>query len=89
MLRALGQFDEDELWSDTIGGLFEGFPDSEIEHRGVIIWSTPWDIRGWEISPGFWEKWRWTLNGCEDIIEATNHWRSIRGEFPLVDEMSY
>lgn len=89
MLRALGQFDEDELWSDTIGGLFEGFPDSEIEHRGVIIWSTPWDIRGWEISPGFWEKWGWTLNGCEDIIEATNHWRRIRGETPLVDEMIY
>lgn len=35
LLMNLGQFDEDQMWSDTIGGLFEGYPYSEIE---------PWNI---------------------------------------------
>ncbi|EED12139.1 conserved hypothetical protein [Talaromyces stipitatus ATCC 10500] len=84
LILALGTFDEDELWSDTIGGLFEGFPQSEIEHRGVIVWSPPWDVSGWEITEGFWNKWKWLLTGCEDMLVATNYWRAKRGEYPLV-----
>ncbi|KAH8660579.1 hypothetical protein BX600DRAFT_467889 [Xylariales sp. PMI_506] len=84
LLRAIGFFNEDELWSDTIGGLFEGFPGSESQKRGVIVWSPPWDVNGWEISEGFWRKWRWTFEGCEDILEVTNRWRRERGEDPLV-----
>lgn len=80
ILRALGKFDEDELWSDSIGGLFEGFPASELEQRGVIAWSPPWDARGWEISEGFWQKWGWSLKGCDEVLAATNYWRGIRGE---------
>ncbi|KAJ3540351.1 hypothetical protein NM208_g5099 [Fusarium decemcellulare] len=53
VLLALGHFDEDALWSDVMGGLFEGFPESEVEHRGVIAWSPPWDPSGWELSEGF------------------------------------
>lgn len=54
VLLALGTFDEeDELWTDTIGGLFEGFPDDEIERCGIIAWSPPWDLSGWEMSEGF------------------------------------
>ncbi|TAQ88727.1 hypothetical protein B7494_g2944 [Chlorociboria aeruginascens] len=49
LILAVGTFDEDELWSDTIGGLFEGFPASEVEYRGVVIWDPPWDVKGWEI----------------------------------------
>ncbi|KAF4952233.1 hypothetical protein FSARC_12698 [Fusarium sarcochroum] len=52
ILLALGHFDEDALWSDVMGGLFEGFPESEVEHRGVIAWDPPWDASGWELSEG-------------------------------------
>jgi hypothetical protein len=83
VIRAIGTFDEDELWSDTIGGLFEGFPHSEVEQRGVIAWSPSWHVSGWELSEGFWQKWSWSFQGCEDILEATNHWRNLRGEAPL------
>lgn len=87
ILRAIGQFDEDELWSDTIGGLFEGFPHSEVEQRGIVAWSPPWDISGWEMSEGFLRKWGWTLRGCKGAMEATNKWRQMRGEDPLVYEV--
>ena len=83
-LLAVGSFDEDELWADTIGGLFDGFPHSEIERRGVIAWWPPWDIAGWEVSEGFWRKWKWSLKGCKDVLDATNKWRAKRGEEPLV-----
>jgi hypothetical protein len=59
VLLALGRFDEDALWADTIGGLFDGFPDAEIERRGVICWASPWDFSGWEISEGVWRSWLW------------------------------
>lgn len=84
LILAVGTFDEDELWSDTVGGLFEGFPASESERRGVIAWSPPWHVRGWEMSEGFLRKWGWSMVGCEDVLEATNKWRNQRGEEPLV-----
>ena len=83
LICASGKFDEDELWSDSVGGLFEGFPASDIEHRGAIMWSTPWHVSGWELSEGFCRKWSWALEGCEDLLEATNRWRTQRGEEPL------
>lgn len=87
VLLALGHFDEDALWSDIMGGLFEGFPQSEIEHRGVIAWSPPWDASGWELSPGFVRRWGWCLRGCEDILAITNQWRLKRGDEPIIYEL--
>ncbi|CRG86412.1 hypothetical protein PISL3812_03418 [Talaromyces islandicus] len=86
LIRAAGTFDEDELWADCIGGLFEGFPDDEIERRGVIAWSPPWDISGWEMSEGFVRKWGWLLEGLPGPLEATNRWRMERGEEPFVGD---
>ncbi|PKX96323.1 uncharacterized protein P174DRAFT_448139 [Aspergillus novofumigatus IBT 16806] len=87
---AAGSFDEDELWADCIGGLYEGFPDAEhvdgdagVERRGVIVWSPPWDIRGWEMTKGFLEKWGWLLGDLPGAMEGTNRWRRERGEEPL------
>ncbi|OIW23230.1 hypothetical protein CONLIGDRAFT_141662 [Coniochaeta ligniaria NRRL 30616] len=57
LIRGAGTFDEDDLWADCVGGLYEGFPDDEVERRGIIAWSPPWDITGWEMSEGFWRKW--------------------------------
>jgi hypothetical protein len=87
LILASGKFDEDDLWLDTIGGLFEGLPDSHVEQHGVIAWSPPWHFSGWEITEGFLRKWGWTLKGCQDIIDTTNHWRRQRGEEPLVVEL--
>jgi hypothetical protein len=87
LLLAIGTFDEVALWSDTIGGLFEGFPDSEVEHRGIIAWSPPWHFSGYEVTEGFLRRWGWSFKGCEDALETTNIWRSKRGEEPLVLEV--
>jgi hypothetical protein len=84
ILLKLGTFDEDELWSDVIGGVFEGFPDSEIENRGLIAWYPPWHVSGWEMSAGFWRKWGCIFKCCDDALEATNSWRAARGEEPLL-----
>ena len=62
-------------------------PPSEIERRGVIVWSPPWDVRGWEVTEGFWNKWGFLMKGCDDVLEATNYWRGQRGEEPLVFEL--
>ena len=83
LIQAIGTFDEDELWDDCIGGLFEGFPDNEIERRGIVAWSPPWDITGWEMSEGFVRKWGWLFEGLSEVLEATNRWRGQRGDVPL------
>lgn len=84
LIRALGTFDEDDLWADCIGGLFEGFPDDEVGRRGIIAWSPPWDVAGWEMSEGFLRKWGWLFaHACPDFLSATNRWRRDRGEEPL------
>ncbi|KAJ0420963.1 hypothetical protein BJY00DRAFT_312631 [Aspergillus carlsbadensis] len=87
LIRATGTFDEDELWEDCIGGLYEGFPDDEIQRRGLIAWSPPWDVSGWEMSEGFVRKWGWLVRGVPGMLEATNRWRSGRGEGALVFEV--
>jgi hypothetical protein len=86
LIRAAGTFDEDELWADCIGGLYEGFPDDEIERRGIIAWSPPWDITGWEMSEGFLRKWGWLFKGLPGALEATNRWRMEKGEEPFVHD---
>ncbi|KAG5664891.1 hypothetical protein KAF25_008625 [Fusarium avenaceum] len=85
LIRAAGTFDEDELWDDCIGGLYEGYPDDEMERRGMIAWSPPWDISGWEMSEGFVRKWGWLFKGLPGPLEATNRWRIGRGEEPFED----
>ncbi|KAJ5650433.1 uncharacterized protein N7484_004156 [Penicillium longicatenatum] len=86
LIQAAGTFDEDELWADCIGGLYEGYPDDEIKRRGIIAWSPPWDITGWEMSEGFLRKWGWLFQGLPGALEATNRWRMQRCEEPLVHE---
>ena len=83
LIQAAGTFDEDDLWSDCVGGLFEGYPDDEIERRGIIAWSPPWDISGWEMTEGFMRKWGWVVRGIPGALEATNRWRRERGQHPL------
>lgn len=84
LILAAGTFDEDDLWADCIGGLYEGFPDDEVQRRGMVAWSPPWDISGWEMSEGFVRKWGWLAKGLPGMLEATNRWRMERGEELLV-----
>jgi hypothetical protein len=86
LITAQGSFDEDELWRDCIGGLYEGFPDDEICRRGIIAWNPPWDIAGWEVSEGFLSKWPWLVRGIPGLLEATNRWRRERREEALMME---
>jgi hypothetical protein len=86
LIRAAGTFDEDDLFADCSGGLYEGFPDDEVERRGIIAWSPPWDISGWEMSEGFLRKWGWLFKGLPGPLEATNRWRMERCEEPFVYE---
>ncbi|GKT92669.1 hypothetical protein CT0861_06176 [Colletotrichum tofieldiae] len=68
---------EDELWVDLVetGGGLEG--------TGLIVWGEPWDARNWEATVPFLRKWGWIIQGCNDLLEATNFWRRKRGERPL------
>ncbi|KAL2817980.1 hypothetical protein BDW59DRAFT_165686 [Aspergillus cavernicola] len=86
LIQGVGAFEEDELWAECIGGLFEGFPDDEIKRPGIVAWSPPWDIAGWEISEGFVRKWGWLFRGLEGPLGPTNRWRRERGEEPIVYE---
>ncbi len=85
LIRYIGAFDPDDLCTDLVGGLFDGYDD--VEKRGLIIWSDPWRIESLEISEGFARKWSFLLRGCRRMMEATNHWREMRGEDRLVVEI--
>ncbi|KAK5991097.1 hypothetical protein PT974_09375 [Cladobotryum mycophilum] len=54
---------------------------------GIVSWSDPWDISGWEVTDRFVAKWGFLLQGCPDVVAAANNWRDLRGEEPLVVEL--
>lgn len=87
LIRAAGTFDSYDMRHDLLAGLWKGFSGSDSERKGLIAWSTPWEISGWEVSEGFWKKWGWSLKGCEGVLEATNRWRALRGEEPMLVEI--
>ncbi|GAP83914.1 hypothetical protein SAMD00023353_0503340 [Rosellinia necatrix] len=76
---------EDDFCGDTMGGLFEGFND--IELNGMLLWGEPSSETGWEVTPGFAKRWGFLLRGCDALIEATNRYREARGEDRLVIEI--
>jgi hypothetical protein len=82
LIREQGKYDEDELCEDVCGGLYEGYDDCEA--RGLLVWSSPWEVGSWEISVGFAERWGWLLAGCDEMWRATDRWREGRGEEALV-----
>jgi hypothetical protein len=54
---------------------------------GILSWSDPWEISGWEVTEKFVTRWAFLLQGCPDVIESANKWRALRGEDPLVVEI--
>lgn len=56
--------------------------------NGLIIWGEPHDMQSWEATPGFLAKWSWAVEGCEDLVEISNRWRTRRGAEPMGLSMS-
>ncbi|XRM40676.1 hypothetical protein ABZX51_003988 [Aspergillus tubingensis] len=67
--------DEEQLWADLVewGG-------NGTEGAGLIVWGEPSDPRNWEATVPFLRRWGWLLQGCSEILEATNYWPQLRGE---------
>ena len=65
-----------------------GDDDDGLEAR-LIVWKDPWDPSGWEVTEGFLRKWGFLLQGDgeDDMERATNRWRALRGEDPIVWEL--
>jgi Domain of unknown function (DUF3425) len=84
-IRLAGTFDEHDLCTDLVGGLYEGFNDCE--NKGMLVWSDPWHSSGWEVTEGFLAKWGFLVKGSPDVLRSTNEWRAVRGEEPLVWEL--
>lgn len=57
--------------------------DVSSRRNGLIVWGDAWDVMNWEATPRFLLKWGWLLEGCGDLIAATNWWRGTREEVPL------
>ncbi|KAL7932131.1 hypothetical protein V8C35DRAFT_308563 [Trichoderma chlorosporum] len=57
--------------------------DVSTDRRGLILWGEPFHKDSWEMTPGFMKKWSWAVDGCGELIESTNRWRTARGETPL------
>ncbi|SPO07207.1 uncharacterized protein DNG_09901 [Cephalotrichum gorgonifer] len=84
-LRALGVIDLCALQRDLTGYMCGG--NDNPEFMGILVWSDPWCADGWELSEGFVRKWSILLQGCWELIAATNRWRAKRGEEPLAIEL--
>ncbi|GKU08621.1 unnamed protein product [Fusarium langsethiae] len=50
------------------------------ERPSLIVWGDASLPHSWEASPLFLWKWGWLLQGCPEMLEATNRWRQSRGE---------
>ena len=85
ILRNMDSVSQAELCYDLVGGLYHGV--DEVRSRGLVVWSDPWQAEGWEVSEGFVAKWGFLLKGCRDLLQASNTWRRLRGEEPMVFEV--
>ncbi|TFA99419.1 hypothetical protein CCMA1212_008651 [Trichoderma ghanense] len=66
--------------ADNDGGAAD---DAPADRRGLILWGEPFHKDSWEVTPGFLKKWSWAVEGCGELIESSNRWRTARGETPL------
>lgn len=54
---------------------------------GLVVWSAPDQLASWELSESFVRRYGLLLQGCEDLLAATNAWRSRRGERPFASSV--
>lgn len=72
----------------SVAGPGDDGDENEDEAR-LIVWKDPWDPSGWEVTEGFLRKWGFLLrgDGDDDMVRATNRWRALRGDDPIVWEV--
>ncbi|KAG6358035.1 hypothetical protein INS49_013919 [Diaporthe citri] len=72
-----------------VAGSGGGGDDDAVDEARLIVWKDPWDPSGWEVTEGFLRKWGFLLRGDgeDDMVRATNRWRALRGEDPIVWEV--
>jgi len=70
---SLSGIDNDDEYNDDISA----------GRRCLIVWGDPWVADNWEATPGFVKKWGWLMQGCSDLVSASNRWRALRYEKPL------
>jgi hypothetical protein len=82
MLRGiqLGLLDEDQLCQELVCDLLDLDASST---ASVLVWGDSWDVSGWEFSPEFFRKWAFLLQGCAEVLAATNSWREKRHELRI------
>ncbi|KAK5264427.1 hypothetical protein LTR99_010153 [Exophiala xenobiotica] len=79
LIQAGNDWDDEELCTDIMG-YWDGNAGGG---SGLIVWGDPSDPSNWEVTDGFLRKWSWTLRGCYELLQSTNHWRTKRGDSPL------
>ncbi|PTB66528.1 hypothetical protein BBK36DRAFT_1119606 [Trichoderma citrinoviride] len=80
-----GDDDDDDRadYGDDDGNDGGAGDDAPADRRGFILWGEPFHKDSWEVTPGFLRKWSWAIEGCSELIESSNRWRTARGETPL------
>jgi hypothetical protein len=81
-ILAASSIDFIDLSADVFGGMCSDQEESS-GANGVLVWKDPWHPIGWELTEGFVRKWRVLLDGCDDMLRATNYWRLQRGEMAI------
>lgn len=75
-----GELDEDQLANEFVCDFLDL---GAVDTASLMIWGDSWDMFGWEICPDFFRKWGPLLNGCQDVLQATNKWRTHRNAAQL------
>ncbi|TGO60584.1 hypothetical protein BCON_0034g00200 [Botryotinia convoluta] len=75
-LTALPSFEENNSGIDDS----EDQDDYTAGRKCMINLGDPWNVESWEVTPGFLRRWSWALEGCDDLIHASNKWRASRNE---------
>ncbi|KAH6983783.1 hypothetical protein EDB80DRAFT_735383 [Ilyonectria destructans] len=51
--------------------------------KGLILWGEPHLKENWEATARFLTKWSWAVEGCRELVDISNKWRTTRGEYSL------
>lgn len=62
---------------------FSHHPEPKPSKLGIVAWTDPWHISGWEMTEEFVIKWSFLFKGCAEMLAVTNGWRAKRGDEPI------
>ncbi|KAJ5150395.1 uncharacterized protein N7500_010584 [Penicillium coprophilum] len=74
LIEAGDDWDDEQLCHDIMGFWGESTMDA-----GLLVWGEPWNVQNWEVTEPFLKKWQWVVQGCPELMNATNRWRAHRG----------